>query len=265
MLVPAYNEKVGIDRAVRSLLASDYPDSDVIVVDDRSTDRATEIVGLIESSKLRLVRQVNGGKASALNTGVELSQSDVIVMVDGDTRFEANTVGRLVSTLFDERVAAVSGNTEVGNRRGLLGRWQHIEYVIGVNLDFASRRTPMHSNRAWCNGCLPPRRARRGGRGTGGHPGGGHRSHAGHRSNRPAGRVRRGRPRVDRGSVEPRTLWRQRNRWSFVTMQAVFKHRRAIYGVLFNGVIRTLTVWAAFNIVQLIVAVNMYAFRLIGG
>jgi cellulose synthase/poly-beta-1,6-N-acetylglucosamine synthase-like glycosyltransferase len=56
-------------------------------------------------------------------------------MVDGDTVFEPQTLARLVQPLADPKVGAVSGNTKVGNRRGLLGTWQHIEYVMGFNLD----------------------------------------------------------------------------------------------------------------------------------
>jgi cellulose synthase/poly-beta-1,6-N-acetylglucosamine synthase-like glycosyltransferase len=56
-------------------------------------------------------------------------------MVDGDTVFQRDTIRNLVQPLSDPRVGAVSGNTKVGNRRGLLGRWQHLEYVVGFNLD----------------------------------------------------------------------------------------------------------------------------------
>jgi cellulose synthase/poly-beta-1,6-N-acetylglucosamine synthase-like glycosyltransferase len=57
------------------------------------------------------------------------------VTVDADTVFERDTIRRLVQPFRDPAVGAVSGNTKVGNRRGLLGRWQHIEYVMGFNLD----------------------------------------------------------------------------------------------------------------------------------
>src|SRR5207302_3772991 len=129
--VPAYNEAVGIERAVRSLVASDYPNFEVVVVDDGSTDRTAEIVSGLNLDRVRLVRQDNGGKAAALNTGIELTAAEVVVMVDGDTLFEPQTLRRLVEPLADSDVGAVSGNTKVGNRRGLLGRWQHIEYVVG--------------------------------------------------------------------------------------------------------------------------------------
>ena len=57
------------------------------------------------------------------------------MLVDGDTVFEPEAIRALVAPFTDPDVGAVSGNTKVGNRRGLLGRWQHIEYVIGFNLD----------------------------------------------------------------------------------------------------------------------------------
>src|SRR5205807_10575491 len=100
-----------------------------------STDRTAEIVAALDLDNVRLVRQDNGGKAAALNTGVEVTSSDVVVMVDGDTLFEPDTLKKLVRPFADPTVAGVSGNTKVGNRQGLLGRWQHIEYVIGFNLD----------------------------------------------------------------------------------------------------------------------------------
>ncbi|MGB8652513.1 MAG: bifunctional polysaccharide deacetylase/glycosyltransferase family 2 protein [Mycobacteriales bacterium] len=135
VLVPAYNEAVGIEHAVRSLVASDYPQLEVVVVDDGSTDGTGDIVAGLGLPQVRLVRQPNGGKAAALATGVREARYDVLVMLDGDTVFEPDTIRRLVQPLRDPRVGAVSGNTKVGNRRGLLGRWQHLEYVSGFNLD----------------------------------------------------------------------------------------------------------------------------------
>ena len=82
-----------------------------------------------------LVRQQNAGKPAALNAGIRAARHDLIVLVDGDTRFEPDTVRALVQPFADPDVGAVSGNAKVGNRRGLLGRWQHIEYVMGFNLD----------------------------------------------------------------------------------------------------------------------------------
>jgi cellulose synthase/poly-beta-1,6-N-acetylglucosamine synthase-like glycosyltransferase/peptidoglycan/xylan/chitin deacetylase (PgdA/CDA1 family) len=135
VLVPAYNEAVGIERAVRSLVASDYPDLEIVVIDDGSTDGTGDIVEALGLPGVRVVRQANGGKAAALRTGTRLASHDILVMLDGDTVFESDTIGMIVQPLRDPEVGAVSGNTKVGNRRGLLGRWQHLEYVSGFNLD----------------------------------------------------------------------------------------------------------------------------------
>ncbi|MCA1711163.1 MAG: bifunctional polysaccharide deacetylase/glycosyltransferase family 2 protein [Actinobacteria bacterium] len=135
VLVPAYNEAVGIAQSVRSLAASHYPGLEVVVIDDGSTDGTGDIVEQLGLPNVRVVRQVNGGKAAALRTGTREASHDVLVMLDGDTVFEPDTIRALVQPLRNPTVGAVSGNTKVGNRRGLLGRWQHLEYVAGFNLD----------------------------------------------------------------------------------------------------------------------------------
>jgi cellulose synthase/poly-beta-1,6-N-acetylglucosamine synthase-like glycosyltransferase/peptidoglycan/xylan/chitin deacetylase (PgdA/CDA1 family) len=298
VIVPAFNEEVGIERAVRSLAASDYPDFDVIVVDDGSTDRTAEIVAGLELDRVRLVRQDNGGKAAALNTGVELSDAEVIVMVDGDTLFEAGTLRRLVAPFADEEIAAVAGNTKVGNRSGLLGRWQHIEYVIGFNLDrrmyevLQCTPTVPGAVGAFTREALAE---------VGGVPG----DTLAEDTDLTLAIGRTGKRVVYAEDARAWTeapsslsaLWRQRYRWSFGTMQAVFKHRGAvvsrdprdrrigrralpymllfqiflpvisplidlfaIYGLVFSGALQTLAVWAVFNVVQMLVAI--YAFRL---
>ena len=137
VVVPSYNEQAGIAATVTSLAESDYPELEIVVVDDGSTDDTAGVVsGLQEQyEQLVLVQQGNAGKARALNAGIAAAHGEVLVLVDGDTVLEADTVTHLVAPLADPGVGAVAGNTKVGNRRGLLGRWQHIEYVVGFNLD----------------------------------------------------------------------------------------------------------------------------------
>ena len=135
VLVPAYNEAVGIEQSLRSLAASTHPVVEIVVVDDGSTDGTGDLVEALGLPNVRLVRQPNGGKAMALRTAAAAASYDVLVMLDGDTVFEPDTIRKLVQPLRDPRVGAVSGNTKVGNRKGLLGRWQHLEYVSGFNLD----------------------------------------------------------------------------------------------------------------------------------
>ncbi|POX38845.1 bi-functional transferase/deacetylase [Streptomyces sp. Ru73] len=135
VLVPAYNEEAGIAATVHSLLASTHPELQIVVIDDGSTDSTAAIAEAIDDPRVQVVRQPNGGKPSALNTGLAHTRYDIVVMVDADTVFEPEALTRLVQPLAHPAVGAVSGNTKVGNRRRLLGRWQHLEYVIGFNLD----------------------------------------------------------------------------------------------------------------------------------
>jgi cellulose synthase/poly-beta-1,6-N-acetylglucosamine synthase-like glycosyltransferase/peptidoglycan/xylan/chitin deacetylase (PgdA/CDA1 family) len=298
IVVPAYNEAVVIERCVRSLAASEYPNFEVVVVDDGSTDRTAEIVGDMALDNVRLVRQDNAGKAAALNAGVEQTDSEIVVMVDADTLFEAATLRRLVRSFADPTVAAVSGNTKVGNRRGLLGKWQHIEYVIGFNLDrrmydvLQCTPTVPGAAGAFRRGVLAE---------IGGVPGDtlAEDTDLTLAIGRTGGRVVYAED-ARAWTEAPSSLgalWRQRYRWSFGTMQAVFKHRGAlvsrdprqrrigrralpymllfqialptvspmidlfaVYGLVFTGAIRTLIVWGAFNLLQL--AVAAFAFRL---
>jgi cellulose synthase/poly-beta-1,6-N-acetylglucosamine synthase-like glycosyltransferase len=134
VIVPAWNESEGIASTVRSLVRSDHP-VEVVVVDDASTDGTAAVVEALNLPEIRVARVPWGGKAAALNAGIALSTHPIVVMVDGDTVVEPEAVHRLVQPFADPAVGAVAGNVKVGNRTGLVARWQHIEYVIGFNLD----------------------------------------------------------------------------------------------------------------------------------
>ncbi|MGW3018550.1 bifunctional polysaccharide deacetylase/glycosyltransferase family 2 protein [Streptomyces longwoodensis] len=138
VIVPAYNEKECIAHTLESLARSTHP-IEVVVVDDGSTDGTSQIARAaadrLGMRNVRIVRQENAGKPAALNNGVRSARHDIVVMMDGDTVFEPDTVRRLVQPFADPRVGAVAGNAKVGNRDTLIGAWQHIEYVMGFNLD----------------------------------------------------------------------------------------------------------------------------------
>src|ERR1044072_7536932 len=135
VIVPAFNYAAVIEQTVRALAASTYPELEIIVVDDGSTDDTAGVVERLAVACVRVVRQANTGKAGALNTAIAGARHDLIVSVDADTAFQPDTVAILVAALTAPGVGAVAGNTKVANRDGRLGRWQHIEYVIGFNLD----------------------------------------------------------------------------------------------------------------------------------
>lgn len=135
IIVPAYNEEKVIGKCVQSLLASTYPRQEIIVVDDGSTDRTADVVAkFLPSDQIKLVRKPNGGKASAINVGINYAKGEILVVIDADTKFNPDTVAHFVKHFQNPRVGAVSGNAKVGNRVSLLTIWQSIEYIMGFNL-----------------------------------------------------------------------------------------------------------------------------------
>ena len=229
VVVPAYNERTTIGPAVRSLALSAHRDVEVIVVDDASTDGTAEVVEALDLGNVRVVRVPPGGKATALNTGVALSRNDLIVMVDADTVVEPDSIHRLVQTFADPGVGAVAGNVKVGNRRGLLGKWQHIEYVIGFNLDRRLYDT---------FGCIPTIPGALGAfrRQALADAGGLTLDTIAEDTDLTMAIHRAGWRVVYEETARAYTeapatlaqLWKQRYRWSYGTMQAIWKHRGAV-------------------------------------
>jgi cellulose synthase/poly-beta-1,6-N-acetylglucosamine synthase-like glycosyltransferase len=133
VVIPAYNEAKVIVRTVRSILASRHVQVEVIVLDDGSKDATADVVAthFERDSRVRVARLQNGGKATALNVGFRLASHPLVVALDADTQFFPDTVAELVRHFEDDRVAAVAGRAVVGNPRGILGRWQALEYVLG--------------------------------------------------------------------------------------------------------------------------------------
>jgi len=137
VVVPAYNEEKVIVRTIESLLRSDYPDFEIIVVDDGSSDNtytaATEAFG--ENPLVRIYRKENGGKAAALNFGWRKAYGEVIIALDADTLFTPTTIAALAHRFADKRIGAVAGNAKVGNRINIVTKWQALEYVTSQNFD----------------------------------------------------------------------------------------------------------------------------------
>ena len=133
VVVPAYNEAKVIERTISSVLASRGVEVEVIVLDDGSKDATGDVVAsrFHRDPRVRLIRLANGGKAAALNLGFKLATHPIVVALDADTIFLENTIFELVRRFDDERVAAVAGRAVVGNAKGTMARWQALEYVIG--------------------------------------------------------------------------------------------------------------------------------------
>lgn len=138
ILVPAHNEGVVIQAAIRSLLELDYSDYSVLVIDDGSTDdtfaRAKELEGRHGAATVRVIRKAQGGKASALNMGIALAKTPFVLCMDGDSRLTRDTLRYGMRHFADPRVAAVAGNVKVVNRNNLWTRLQALEYIEGLNM-----------------------------------------------------------------------------------------------------------------------------------
>ena len=138
VLIPAFNEARVIEGTVRSVLSSDYPDFEVIVADDGSTDNTGDVVKKMGEPRVRLLRlDPNGGKAAALNAALQSATGQVVVTVDADTVIRSDTLRLLIAPidLDGHGPAAVSSNLKVGNRHRWLTIWQSLEYVTGLNID----------------------------------------------------------------------------------------------------------------------------------
>jgi cellulose synthase/poly-beta-1,6-N-acetylglucosamine synthase-like glycosyltransferase/spore germination protein YaaH/peptidoglycan/xylan/chitin deacetylase (PgdA/CDA1 family) len=137
VLIPAYNEESVIADTVRSALASDYPKLEVIVVDDGSIDRTAEIVreDFGRDPRVRLLLQPNRGKPSALNNGLSEATGEIVVSIDADTIVDPQAICLLIRHFANPNVGAVAGNVKVINRNRWLTRWQALEYITSQNLE----------------------------------------------------------------------------------------------------------------------------------
>ncbi|HEU5351632.1 MAG TPA: glycosyltransferase [Terracidiphilus sp.] len=140
VLIPAYNEEKVIVRTVRSVLNSDYPDLHIIVVDDGSSDDTFEIVRRayateIAAGRVQVLTKPNGGKAAALNFALERTREEFYVGIDADTVIAADAISKLIPHFEDPAVGAVAGNAKVGNRVNLWTRWQALEYITSQNFE----------------------------------------------------------------------------------------------------------------------------------
>jgi cellulose synthase/poly-beta-1,6-N-acetylglucosamine synthase-like glycosyltransferase/peptidoglycan/xylan/chitin deacetylase (PgdA/CDA1 family)/spore germination protein YaaH len=137
VIVPAYNEELVIKNTISSLLQSDYENYEIIVIDDGSTDKTSEIVReqFSQNERVRLFSAAAGGKAAALNVGLRFAKGEIVIALDADTLFAPQTVGALARRFYDLRMGAVAGNAKVGNRINIVTRWQALEYITSQNMD----------------------------------------------------------------------------------------------------------------------------------
>ena len=138
VIVPGYNESINIVKCVHNLLESDYPNFDIVFVDDGSKDDSVSLMNeaFLHHPKVYINTKPNGGKASALNFGLQKTDANYVVCIDADTRLQKNAISLLLNNFLEnEKVAAVAGVVKVGNRKNMLTQFQSIEYITGQNFD----------------------------------------------------------------------------------------------------------------------------------
>ena len=140
VLIPAYNEEKVIERTVCSVLNSDYPHLRVIVIDDGSKDATLEVTRAafqreIDEGRVTVLTKPNSGKADALDHGLEQVTEELFIGIDADTIVAPDAIARLVPHFSNPKVAAIAGNAKVGNRVNLWTRWQALEYITSQNFE----------------------------------------------------------------------------------------------------------------------------------
>jgi len=233
VLVPAYNEETVIARTVRSVLNSSYPNLRVVVIDDGSSDRTAEVAREayaqeITAGKVTVLSKPNGGKAAALNYALEQLTEEFYVGIDADTVIAPDAIAKLIPHFEDPEIGAVAGNAKVGNRVNLWTRWQALEYITSQN--FERRALDLFHVVTVVPGAIgawrtAPVKA------AGGYP----LNTVAEDADLTMNLLEQG-LKVDyedralaftEAPVNAKGLMRQRFRWSFGTLQAVWKHRAA--------------------------------------
>ncbi len=142
IIVPVFNEGKILSLSIDSLLDIDYPNYEIIIVNDGSTDNTAAVgeslvgyqrgrSGLV---KVSLINKPNSGKAKALNAGIQYSEAQFVLCMDGDSQLTADSLKMAVRHFIDPSVGAVAGNVKVQNRKKVLTDLQALEYLEGLNM-----------------------------------------------------------------------------------------------------------------------------------
>lgn len=141
VIVPAYNEGKVIGRCVESILASDYPNLEAILVDDGSTDDTLPVMlSYTRHPNVIVISQPNTGKASAINRGLDRARGDFVLLVDANGVFAPDTVRRMLTGFTSGRVGAVCGNDAPINLNRIQTRLISIQTHVSTA---ATNRSPL--------------------------------------------------------------------------------------------------------------------------
>jgi poly-beta-1,6-N-acetyl-D-glucosamine synthase len=147
ILVPCYNEQDTISETVVRLNRLNYPQYEIIAINDGSKDNTRSVLRNLseEISKLRVINcKNNSGKANALYVGLLASKGELIMCLDADSYLDPDALNYIIPHFtaphYGERVGAVTGNPRIRNRSSLLARIQLCEYASIIGLIKRSQR-----------------------------------------------------------------------------------------------------------------------------
>lgn len=138
VLIPAHNEETAIESTILGILASNYPEFEVIIVDDGSQDKTREIILRLANNHPQvrgIFLEQNMGKPYALRCGAVAAQGEIIATIDADALLDPSALRWMAwHFITGPRVGAVTGNPRVRNRTSLLAKIQVGEYstIIGM-------------------------------------------------------------------------------------------------------------------------------------
>jgi len=135
VIIPAYNEEKVIEQSIKSIINQTYKNLELIVVDDGSTDNTSVLAQkYTDLPNVKVLKKVNGGKANAINYGIEHSSGELIMIVDADSKLEKKAVELMARYFEDPEIAAVAGSVYVSNKVNLITKLQTLEYIEGLNM-----------------------------------------------------------------------------------------------------------------------------------
>ena len=142
IIVPCYAEEDTIKATMEALMALDYPNFEVIVVNDNSPDNtAAEVREFLSDGRVKLVnKNLNEGKAMGLNDALPICRGEILLIIDSDILVSRELLRNMVPHFEGTRVAAVTGNPRVRNRLSLLQNLQAIEFSSIVSMQRRAQR-----------------------------------------------------------------------------------------------------------------------------
>jgi len=146
IMIPAWNESMGVIDTLKTVLESSYRNIEIVLVNDGSTDDSDKLIKQFirkydhdqmwsmakerYTIAIKYIYKQNGGKGAALNTAIANASGDILMSIDADCVIMPDTVANFVKCFADPKVMAAVGNVKVGNTRTTIGVIQYLEFLF---------------------------------------------------------------------------------------------------------------------------------------